>query len=327
MLRTLIITRQITKRETPSFSKYLQDVTRISKENTSLTSDEEVELSMRIKEGDRKAEEELIKRNLRFVISVAKQHQTDGINLEDLVSEGNYGLIKAARRFDHTKGYKFISYAVWWIRQAIFCYINENLRGIRLPLNKINQLGKIKKIEDKFEQEFYRKPDSEEIAELLDYETSIKIEDKFEQEFHRKPSPEELEELIKSEMSVDDIDKIRLIDRGCQSISAEISTNTSKYDAVCLEDLMFDNTAPKTDEILDRDDLKSVLASILNRMPPNYKAVIEMSFGLNGGEPKSLDEIAAHLDLTRERIRQIKVKALQRLNSKTNYKLVMQYIN
>jgi RNA polymerase primary sigma factor len=295
-MKQLKIANQITKRETASFNRYLQEVSKLGK-NTNLTPDEEVELALKIKNGDKEAETELIERNLRFVISVAKQYQNEGCSLEDLVSEGNIGLIKAARRYDSTRGCKFISYAVWWIRQSIMCYLNENLKGIRLPLNKIGQLNKIKKVQDKFEQIHQRKPTTDETIEILDFDIS----------------PEDFENIF-------------LIDKGFQSLNVEVSNNNSKFESFTLENLIPDYTFKKTDEKLEDEDLKLVINNILNNMPKNHRLVIELYYGLNGQEPKSLDEIGEILDLTKERIRQIRKDALKILSKKRNYNLVQSYI-
>lgn len=295
-MRALKITKQITQRDSESFSRYLKDVSRLNK-SKSLTAEEEVELAKRIKEGDAKAEQELIERNLKFVVSVAKQQNAFGCRIEDLVNEGNIGLIKAAKKFDHTRGYKFISYAVWWVRQAMNNYIGEHGRSIRLPLNRLTQLNKIRRADEKFEQDF-----------------------------HRKPSFEELSEIAEVDMSSDEIGKILLLEKGCQSINAEIPSSISKNEAFCLEDLIPDDSFASPDESLDYDDLRGVINRILENIPKNHKTVIEMCFGLNGKGQKSLDEISDALGLSGERIRQIKNSALIKLKSKTNYSLIMQYI-
>lgn len=297
-MRSLKITNQITKRESESFAKYLQEISKLNK-NDNLTADEEVELAKRIKQGDAKAEKELVERNLRFVVSVAKQHQFEGCELGDLVNEGNIGLIKAARKFDTTRGCKFISYAVWWIRQSILCYLSDNARSIRLPLNKIGQLNKIKKAQDKFEQINQRKPTTDELIDMLDFE-----------------------------MSAEEIDKLFMLDKGVQSIDTQITKHNgnSKSEDFTLEDLLIDYTAKTADEDMETEDLKNIVRNILNKMHVNQRTVIEMYYGLNGGEPRTLDEIAEHMELSRERIRQIKNTAVRILGSAKNHDMVRPYM-
>jgi len=296
-MKSLKITQQITRRESESFAKYLQEIARLSK-NITLTAKEEAELAERIKRGDKKAEKELIEMNLRFVISVAKQYQNEGCPLEDLVGEGNIGLIKAVRRFDASKGCKFISYAVWWIRESILYYLNENARTIRLPLNKIGQLKKIKKVQDKFEQIHHRRPTTDEVIETLNFELSS----------------EDLEEMF-------------LIDKGVQSLDVQITNNgSSKAEGFTLEDLLEDYTVQRADEHMETQDLKMIVKTILDKLSPNHKTVVEMYYGLRGDEPKTLDEIATYLDLSRERIRQIKNSALCNMESAKNYSIMKPYM-
>jgi len=294
-MKSLKITQQITRRDSMSFLRYLQEVSKLNK-GKSLTQTEEVELAEKIKNGDTKAETELIERNLRFVISVAKQYQGDGYPLEDLVSEGNFGLIKAARKYDSTKGCKFISYAVWWIRQSILCYLNENARSIRLPLNKISQLAKIKKAQEKFEQKHHRKPTSEEVIESLDFD-----------------------------IKCDDMANMLLIEKGSQSLNADISSNP-KAEGFTLEDVIIDFASNATDASMDEQDLQKVVKRILNKTTPKSRLVMEMYYGLNGKHQKTLDEIGVELELTRERIRQIKKDTLKILSNRKNYKLLINYM-
>ena len=294
-MKSLKIAKQITPRNTESVTKYLQELSKLSR-NGALTALEEVELAEKIKKGDKAAEEELVKRNLSFVVSVAKQYMTEGVGLNDLINEGNIGLIKAARKFDATRGFKFISYAVWWIRQSILCFINENLRAIRLPLNKIGQLGKIKKAQNKFEQANQRNPTTEELIDLLDFE-----------------------------ITQEDLDKMFLIDKGCHSMNAEVSTNNPKAESSTFEDLMPDTEGKRPDEDLENNDLKQIIKKILGNMPENHKRVIELYYGLDGKEPMTLDEIGLRLDLTRERIRQIKKDAERRMGSRRNFNIVQPY--
>lgn len=293
-MKSLKITQQITKRESDAFMKYLQEISKLNKGNN-LTVDEEVELAERIKNGDKRAEKELIERNLKFVISVAKQYQNEFLQLEDLVSEGNYGLIKAARKFDSSRGCKFISYAVWWIRQSILCFLNEHSRSVRLPLNKITQLNKIKKAQEKFEQENQRKPTSEEVLDILEFD-----------------------------LSIEDLNNIFLIDRGCQSLSADVSSNP-KTEGYTLEDTIADTDGLKTDYKLDREDSKIVVRQLMSALPDKHKLVIELYYGLTGQEPKTLEEISVELGLTRERIRQVKKDAIRHLSSTKNRRIVQPY--
>ena len=296
-MRSLKISPQITNRESESFVIYLQEITKLNKKEN-LTIEEEVELAERIKKGDKKAEKELIERNLRFVISVAKQHKFPGSQLGDLVNEGNIGLIKAARKFDATRGCKFISYAVWWVRQSILCYLNDNSRTVRIPLNRIGQLSKIKKIENKLEQTLQRKPTPDEIIDELDFQ-----------------------------MSVEDIDKLFLADKDTQSLDSQISSNkNSKTESFTLEDFLVDNTEKSAEDKLEAEDLKKIVKQMINRMPLNHRTVIEMYYGLNGNEPKTLDEISYYLNLTRERIRQIKNTALIFMSNSRNKKTFQQYM-
>ena len=294
-MKSIKITQQITRRDSLSFLRYLQEVSKLSKMG-SLTQEEEIALADRIKNGDTKAETELIERNLRFVISVAKRYQGEGYPLEDLIGEGNYGLIKAARRYDSTKGCKFISYAVWWIRQAILCYLNENARSIRLPLNKVSQLSKIRKAQEKLEQELHRKPTSEEIIESLDFDIRF-----------------------------DDVANILLIEKGTQSLNADISSNP-KAEGFTLEDIVEDFAAQATDDTMNEKDLEGVVKRILNKISSRSRMIIEMYYGLNGENQKTLDEIGTELELTRERIRQIKKDTLRVLSSRKNYKLLQDYM-
>lgn len=297
-MRSLKITNQITKRESESFARYLQEISKLNR-NDNLTADEEVKLAERIKQGDEKAEKELVERNLRFVVSVVKQYQNEGCELGDLVNEGNIGLIKAARKFDTTRGCKFISYAVWWIRQSVLCYLSDHARSIRLPLNKIGQLNKIKKAQDKFEQIHQRRPSTDELIDVLDFE-----------------------------MSAEDIDRLFLLDKGVQSINVQLSNHSgnSKSEDFTLEDLLIDYTAKNAEEDMEAKDLKNIVRRILDKMHVNQRIVIEMYYGLNGGEPKTLDEIAEHMELSRERIRQIKNTAIRILGSAKNHDMVRPYM-
>ena len=298
-MKSIKITTQITNRDSKSFEKYLQEVVECTRKQ--LTTDDEIRLSNQIRMGDQesseKAVKELVEKNLRFVISVAKQYKMENCPLEDLISEGNYGLIKAAQKFDSSMGFKFISYAVWWIRQSILCYISENFYHIRLPLNKISQLSKIKKVRSDLEQSLNRKPTSEEIIENLEFK-----------------------------ISSDDINRMFLIECGIHSLSAPLSNNDSEED-LTFEDLLSNHYEQNPDVNLENDDLKFVINSLVNKLPPKHRLIIQLYYGLTGKPPVSLDEISKKVDLTRERVRQIKNKSLLKLGTKRNFELIRTYIN
>lgn len=295
-MKSIKITQQITRRETESIAKYLQDVSKLSKEDN-LTIEEELELARKIQLGDKKAENELIERNLRFVISVAKQYQNQGCSLEDLIGEGNCGLIKAAKKYDAERNVKFISYAVWWIRQSILSFLNENINAIRLPLNKVSQISKIKKVREKFEQVHNRKPTTYEISEELNFE-----------------------------ISEEDLNRIFLIDQNIQSLNVVMSNKSnSSSETFTLEDSLSNSDELGTDEHLDNEDLKQIIKRMLHQIPSKQKTVIELYYGLTGKEPKTLDEISEYLGLTRERIRQVKNDAMENLCNQTNFLLSQPY--
>ncbi|MGD1846266.1 MAG: RNA polymerase sigma factor RpoD/SigA [Salibacteraceae bacterium] len=286
-MRQLKITKQLTNRDSKSIDKYLSDV---SKE-AMITPDEEVQLAVRIKQGDEDALNKLVNANLRFVISVAKQYQGHGLTLEDLIAEGNIGLITAAKRFDETKGFKFISYAVWWIRQSIMQAIAENSRVVRLPLNKVSAIQKIAQAFSKLEQRHERAPSNEEISELL--ETSSE-------------SVADLFNYSQKQVSVD----APLIEGEENSLLNLLSNENSRNpsDQLIRESLC--------------QDIERVLVSLKSREAD----VIRLSFGLNGETPMTLEEIANNLGLTRERIRQIREKALRGLRKKANSALLKHYL-
>lgn len=296
-MKSLKITPQITKRETESFVKYLQEVNKIGKTHK-LTKEEEIVLAQRIKNGDKKAEDELVKSNLKFVISVAKQYQSEGVELGDLVNEGNIGLINAARKFDSDKNIKFISYAVWWVRQSILCYLNQDARFIRLPLNKISQLNKIRKIEEKFEQKHRRKPSNAEIIETLEIE-----------------------------MDSNSLSDLFMLNKRTQSLDITPSSNDVKSDNFTLKDLLIDVDSFGSEELSNKDDLKIITNNLLKKVSPIQKQILEMYYGLTGQEPKTLDEIGAHFDLTRERIRQLKNTSIRRLSNKRNKTTILNHID
>jgi RNA polymerase primary sigma factor len=278
-MRQLKITKSITNRESAALEKYLQE---ISKE-TMISAEEEVELAQRIKKGDQKALERLTKANLRFVVSVAKQYQNQGLSLPDLINEGNLGLLKAAERFDETRGFKFISYAVWWIRQSILQAISEQSRIVRLPLNQVGSVNKINREINRFEQLNERRPSVDEIAEKVD-------------------------------LPQDKIDEAMSINGHHISVDAPFVEGEDNS----LLDVMTNAEAPMADKELVDESLKSEIQTALNSLNERERNVVEASYGINQPE-LTLEEIGSKFGLTRERVRQIKEKAIRKLrNSKTN---------
>ena len=278
-MRQLKITKSITNRESAALEKYLQE---ISKE-TMISAEEEVELAQRIKKGDQKALERLTKANLRFVVSVAKQYQNQGLSLPDLINEGNLGLLKAAERFDETRGFKFISYAVWWIRQSILQAISEQSRIVRLPLNQVGSVNKINREINRFEQLNERRPSVDEIAEKVD-------------------------------LPHDKIDEAMAINGHQISVDAPFVEGEDNS----LLDVMANNDAPMADNLLVEESLRSEIQTALNALNERERNVVEASYGINQPE-LTLEEIGSKFGLTRERVRQIKEKAIRKLrNSKTN---------
>nr|WP_297653282.1 RNA polymerase sigma factor RpoD/SigA [uncultured Prevotella sp.] len=285
-MRQLKISRSITNRATASLDKYLQDIAH----EELLSAEEEVELAQRIKKGDRKALERLCKANLRFVVSVAKQYQNQGLSLPDLINEGNVGLIKAAEKFDETRGFKFISYAVWWIRQSILQAIAEQSRIVRLPLNQVNSVNKINQELNKFEQEFERKPSAEEIAELIDVP----------------------EEKVSATMNVSNHHHV--------SVDAPFSDGEDGS----MLDVMPSRDTPTTDHELVMESLREEIERLLKVLPKKERNVVTAYYGI--GEPElTLDEIGAKYNLTRERVRQIREKAVRRLQNK-KFKLLRAFL-
>ena len=278
-MRQLKITKSITNRESAALEKYLQE---ISKE-TMISAEEEVELAQRIKKGDTKALERLTKANLRFVVSVAKQYQNQGLSLPDLINEGNLGLLKAAERFDETRGFKFISYAVWWIRQSILQAISEQSRIVRLPLNQVGSVNKINREINRFEQLYERRPSVDEIAEKVDL-------------------PQEK------------IDEAMAINGHQISVDAPFVEGEDNS----LLDVMANSDAPLADNQLVEESLKSEIQNALSALNERERNVVEASYGINQPE-LTLEEIGTKFGLTRERVRQIKEKAIRKLrNSKAN---------
>ncbi len=285
-MRQLKITKSITNRESASLEKYLQE---IGKEEM-ISAEEEVELAQRIKKGDQKALERLTKANLRFVVSVAKQYQNQGLTLPDLINEGNLGLLKAAERFDETRGFKFISYAVWWIRQSILQAISEQSRIVRLPLNQVGSLNKINREINKFEQENERRPSLNEIADKIDLP----------------------QEKIDEAMSVN---------------SHHISVDAPFADSEdsSLLDVLVNEDIPTTDMGLVNESLKSEIQAALSVLSERERKVIEASYGIEQPE-LTLEEIGEKFGLSRERVRQIKEKAIRKLRTSTKNKILKTYL-
>jgi RNA polymerase primary sigma factor len=286
-MRQLKITKQVTNRETASLDKYLQEIGKVEL----ITADEEVELAQRIKAGDQRALEKLTKANLRFVVSVAKQYQNQGLTLPDLINEGNLGLIKAARRFDETRGFKFISYAVWWIRQSILQALAEQSRIVRLPLNKIGSINKINKMYAFLEQENEREPSPEEIANRLDM------------------SVNEVKESLKNSG--------RHVSMDAPLVEGEDSN---------LYDVLRSGESPNPDRALVQESLRIEIERALETLTPLEADVVRLYFGLGDYQPMTLEEIGETFDLTRERVRQIKEKAIRRLKHTSRSKILMTYL-
>lgn len=287
-MRQLKITKSITNRESASLEKYLQEIGH----EELLTTEEEVELAQRIRKGDKKALERLTKANLRFVVSVAKQYQNQGLSLPDLINEGNVGLIKAAEKFDETRGFKFISYAVWWIRQSILQAIAEQSRIVRLPLNQVGSVNKISKELNKFEQEHERKPSVDEIAERVDLP-----EDKI-------------------------ADALKANSRHV-SMDAPIADGE---DYSMIDFLSNNDASDNTDKQLAAESLKAEIKRIMTLLTEREQKVVTAYFGIDGSPELTLDEIGTKYNLTRERVRQIKEKAIRRLRHSTKNKLLKSYL-
>jgi len=286
-MRQLKITKQVTNRESKSLDKYLQDISKIQL----ITADEEVELAQKIRLGDQKALDKLTTSNLRFVVSVAKQYQNQGLTLPDLINEGNAGLVKAAKRFDETRGFKFISYAVWWIRQAILQALAEQSRIVRLPLNKIGSINKINKAYAFLEQTHERAPSAEEIASTL-------------------------------ELTISDVKQSMKISGRHVSMDAPLKEGETStlYDVVNM------NESPRPDVNLMKDSLNIEINRALNMLSVKEAEVIRYYYGICEKQPMSLEEIGDVFGLTRERVRQIKEKGIRRLRHESKSKVLRTYL-
>ena len=286
-MRQLKITKQVTNRESKSLDKYLQDISKIPL----ITADEEVELAQKIREGDQKALDKLTTANLRFVVSVSKQYQNQGLTLPDLINEGNAGLVKAAKRFDETRGFKFISYAVWWIRQAILQALAEQSRIVRLPLNKIGSINKINKSYSFLEQTHERAPSAQEIANNLDLSVSN----------------------VKQSMKISG----RHVSMDAPLKEGETST---------LYDVVNTNESPQPDNNLMNDSLNIEVNRALDMLSDKEADILRCYFGINKNSPMSLQEIGEAFGLTRERVRQIKEKGIRRLRHTSKSKILKTYL-
>ena len=286
-MRQLKITKQVINRETASLDKYLQEIGKVDL----ITAEDEVELAQRIKAGDQRALEKLTKANLRFVVSVAKQYQNQGLTLPDLINEGNLGLIKAARRFDETRGFKFISYAVWWIRQSILQALAEQSRIVRLPLNKIGSINKINKTYAFLEQANQRPPSPEEIAKELD-------------------------------MTINDVKE------SLKNAGRHVSMDAPLIDGEDsnLYDVLRSGESPNPDRELITESLRTEIERALETLTPREADVVRLYFGLGNQQPMTLEEIGETFELTRERVRQIKEKAIRRLKHTSRSKILKTYL-
>ncbi len=286
-MRQLKITKSITNRESASLDKYLQEIGR----EDLITADEEVILAKKIREGDQAALEKLTKANLRFVVSVAKQYQNQGLSLPDLINEGNLGLIKAAKRFDETRGFKFISYAVWWIRQSILQALAEQSRIVRLPLNQVGSLNKINKAFSKLEQEFEREPSAEELSAVL--------------------------ELPQDKVA----DTMRVSGRHVSMDAPFVNGEENS-----LLDVLVNHDSPRADNELMNESLQREIERSLSTLTDRERDVVRLFFGIGINHGLTLEEIGAKFDLTRERVRQIKEKAIRRLRHNSRSKLLKTYL-
>ena len=287
-MRPLSITKQITNRDSPALVKYLSDINRIPM----ISQEEEVDLAIRIRKGDDGALDKLVSANLRFVVTVAKQYQSKGLNLHDLINEGNLGLVNAAKRFDETRGFKFISYAVWWIRQGIIQALTEKSRMVRLPLNKINVINKIKRASIAFEQIHQRQPSAEEISEMMDFSLS------------------EIRICLKHGFWPQSMDEPFKAGDGHMTLH-----NTMKSD---------DFSCPERKLI--RHSLQTEMSSILGTLSDREAYIVRMYFGIGTEDPLSLEQISFNLDLTKERVRQLKTQAIERLRKSSKLEFLREYL-
>ncbi len=287
-MRQLKITKSITNRESASLEKYLQEIGKVDL----ITPEEEVQLAIRIKQGDLRALDRLTKANLRFVVSVAKQYQNQGLSLPDLINEGNLGLIKAAQRFDETRGFKFISYAVWWIRQSILQSLAEQSRIVRLPLNKVGLTNRINKAFQQLEQEYEREPSAEELADMLELDT----------------------DEVTATLSM-------------SSRHVSMDSPISEGEDSTLIDVMANPNSESADEQIDHiDSLKMEIERSLNTLTERQQEVLRFFFGIGIDHPMSLEDIGDRFNLTRERVRQIKDKAITKLRNASRSKLLRSYL-
>lgn len=286
-MRQLKISKQVTNRETLSLEKYLHEISKIEL----ISPEEEVELARRVKQGDQVALEKLVKANLRFVVSVSKQYQNQGLSLPDLINEGNLGLIKAAYRFDETRGFKFISYAVWWIRQSILQALAEQARIVRLPLNRIGSINKLNKVFNELEQKFEREPTVQEIAEAMEM------------------APEEVKEILKNSN---------------KHVSMDAPLQQDEENS--LVDVLVNPEALNPEKELLDESLKKEVERILSTLSYREANILRLYYGLGGRAQCTLEEIGEEFNLTRERVRQIKEKAIKRLRSNIKNKILKSYL-
>jgi RNA polymerase primary sigma factor len=286
-MRQLKITKQVTNRDTPSLDKYLQEIGKVEL----VSPEDEVILARKIKSGDRDALARLVKANLRFVVSVAKQYQNQGMSLPDLINEGNLGLMKAAQRFDETRGFKFISYAVWWIRQAILQSLAEQARIVRLPVNKIGSINRINRAFARLEQEFEREPSSQEIADLLEM------------------APEEVKDALKT---------------NGRTVSMDAPLSSEEENT--MYDVLQNPDAPSPDRNLINESLAYEIERALSTLSTREAKVLKLYFGISMKHPFTLEEIGEELGLTRERVRQIKEKAIKRIQYTTRCRILKSYL-
>jgi RNA polymerase primary sigma factor len=285
----LKLTRQLTNRENKSLDLYFQEIGKY----VLLKPEEEIDLAIKIKKGDMAAQDKLVRANLRFVVSVAKMYQNQGLSLGDLINEGNIGLVKAAQRFDETRGFKFISYAVWWVRQGIMSAIADQSRVVRLPLNRVGNLTKLGKVYRELEQEFERKPTTEELAKIL-------------------------------EISSDEVAYILQI--SSRQVSVDAPFNNSDENKTTLMDVLHNEEQPMPDTDLMQDSLRNEVADILSTLDEREAEVIRLSFGIGSNQKATLEEIGERFNLTRERIRQIKENALRKLRSSKRSNKLKDYL-